>query len=83
MSKVTRLKPAIEDVAELQRQGLGFALAASQEPAPPPPSPSLGVGGPALALGRPLYAWHATAGVIVAASVAAFAYWYGRKRRRW
>ncbi|XP_057491191.1 monodehydroascorbate reductase 4, peroxisomal-like [Actinidia eriantha] len=83
LSKVTRLKPAIEDMSELERQGLGFALAVSQEAAAAPPSQPLGVGGSALALGKPLYVWHATAGVIVAVSVAAFAYWYGWKRQRW
>ncbi|KAL6954763.1 Monodehydroascorbate reductase 4, peroxisomal, partial [Sarracenia purpurea var. burkii] len=80
ISKVTRLKPAIEDLAELERQGLGFVLAASLEP---PPLLPLAVGGPALALDKPLYVWHATVGVMVAASIAVFAYWYGRKRRRW
>uniref|UniRef100_A0A5B7BTC3 monodehydroascorbate reductase (NADH) n=1 Tax=Davidia involucrata TaxID=16924 RepID=A0A5B7BTC3_DAVIN len=80
MSKATRLKPAIEDLAELERQGLGFALAVSHKPLPAPP---LDVSGSGVVLERPIYAWHATAGVIVAASIAAFAYWYGRRRRRW
>ncbi|PON33155.1 FAD/NAD-linked reductase [Trema orientale] len=80
VAKATRLKPAIEDVAALERQGLGFALAIIQKP----PEPTVTeVQGSDLVLKKPLYAWHATAGVLVAASVAAFAYWYGRRRRRW
>ncbi|XP_052197644.1 monodehydroascorbate reductase 4, peroxisomal [Diospyros lotus] len=84
ISNVTMLKPAIEDLAELERQGLEFALAANQKPLPPPPQPQApDVRGSALALDKPLYAWHATAGVVVATSVAAFAYWYGWRRKRW
>ncbi|KAK3014139.1 hypothetical protein RJ639_008480 [Escallonia herrerae] len=80
IAKATRLKPPVEDLAELERQGLGFALTVSQKPSP---SSVVEVNGSELILERPLYAWHATAGVIVAASIAAFAYWYGRRRRRW
>ena len=80
IAKTTRLKPAIEDLGELERQGLGFALTVSQKPLPSPP---VDVSGSGFVLERPIYAWHATAGVIVAASIAAFAYWYGRRRRRW
>ncbi|KAJ7974586.1 Monodehydroascorbate reductase [Quillaja saponaria] len=80
IANATRLKPAIEDLAELERQGLGFALAASQTPLISPP---LDVSGSAVVLEKPMHAWHATAGVILAASIAAFAYWYGRRRRRW
>ncbi|CAK9155058.1 unnamed protein product [Ilex paraguariensis] len=81
IAKATRMMPAIEDLAELERQGLGFALTASQKPQP---SPSLDVScGTGLVLEKPIYAWHATAGVVVAASIAAFAYWYGRRHRRW
>ncbi|PON52499.1 FAD/NAD-linked reductase [Parasponia andersonii] len=80
VAKATRLKPAIEDVAALERQGLGFALAIIQKP----PEPTVTeVEGSDLVLKKPLYAWHTTAGILVAASVAAFAYWYGRRRRRW
>ncbi|KAK6928347.1 FAD/NAD(P)-binding domain [Dillenia turbinata] len=80
IAKATRLKPTIEDLAELERRGLGFALTICRTP---PPSQTLEVSGSSIVIEKPLYAWHATAGVIVAASVAAFAYWYGRKRRRW
>ncbi|XP_022871169.1 monodehydroascorbate reductase 4, peroxisomal-like, partial [Olea europaea var. sylvestris] len=81
IAHATKLKPAIEDVTELERQGLGFALSMSRKP---PPSQPIIVGGSGLVLDtKPIYAWHATAGVIVAASIAAFAYWYGRRRRRW
>ncbi|KAK2973307.1 hypothetical protein RJ640_027950 [Escallonia rubra] len=80
IAKATRLKPPVEDLDELERQGLGFALTVSQKPSP---SSVVEVNGSELIVERPLYAWHATAGVIVAASIAAVAYWYGRRRRRW
>ncbi|KAJ8774983.1 hypothetical protein K2173_019987 [Erythroxylum novogranatense] len=80
IAKATRLKPAVEDLAELERQGLEFALTISKKPPILPPADQTAT---TLVLDKPLYAWHATAGVIVAASVAAFAYWYGRRRRRW
>ncbi|KAK6153069.1 hypothetical protein DH2020_012708 [Rehmannia glutinosa] len=79
IAQTTRLKPKIEDLAELERQGLGFALSVSQKPVSSRPTD---VAGSSIVLEKPLYAWHAAAGVIVAASIAAFAYWYGR-RRRW
>lgn len=82
IANATRLKPAIEDLAELERQGLGFAVAVSQEAVQSPP-PAEVKESSGLVLERALYPWHATAGVILAASVAAFAYWYGRRRRRW
>lgn len=80
LAKATRLKPKIEDITELERQGLGFALTVSKKPLT---SQTVDVSGPSLILEKPLFAWHATAGVIMAASIAAFAYWYGRRRRRW
>ncbi|WCJ21052.1 monodehydroascorbate reductase 4 [Euphorbia peplus] len=80
MAKTTRIKPAIEDVSELERQGLSFAMSVSMIPVASPPAV---VGDSSLTLERPSYPFHATAGVILAASVAAFAYWYGRRRRRW
>ncbi|OIW12392.1 hypothetical protein TanjilG_04141 [Lupinus angustifolius] len=81
IAKTTRLKPEIEDLSELQRQGLGFAVTISQKP--PPVSSPVDVSSSGLLLEKPLFAWHATAGVILAASVAALAYVYGRRRRRW
>jgi monodehydroascorbate reductase (NADH) len=80
IAKATRLKPAIEDLAEMERQGLGFALTVSQKPLPLPP---VDVSGSDVVLERPIYAFHAAAGVVLAASIAAFAFWYGRRRRRW
>ncbi|CAN6574972.1 unnamed protein product [Malus baccata var. baccata] len=81
IAKATRLKPEVEDLAELERQGLGFALTVSQKPQPS--SPPYDVTSSGIVQERPMYAFHATVGVVVAASIAAFAYWYGRKRRRW
>lgn len=81
IAQATRLKPKVEDLAELERQGVEFALSVSEKA--PSPRPTEVGGGSGMILEKPLYAWHAAAGVIVAASVAAFAYWYGRRRRRW
>lgn len=76
IAKVARLRPMVEDIAELERQELEFALRVSREAEHDPVAETNLVE-------RPMYTWHATAGVIVAASIAAFAYWYGRRRRRW
>ncbi|KAL0344010.1 UNVERIFIED_CONTAM: Monodehydroascorbate reductase 4, peroxisomal [Sesamum angustifolium] len=81
IAQATRLKPKVEDLAELERLGVEFALSVSEKA--PSPRPTEVGGGSGVILEKPLYAWHAAAGVIVAASVAAFAYWYGRRRRRW
>ncbi|XP_019453207.1 PREDICTED: monodehydroascorbate reductase 4, peroxisomal-like [Lupinus angustifolius] len=81
IAKTTRLRPEIEDLAELERHGLGFAVTVSQKPALV--LPLVDVRTSDLLLEKPLFAWHATAGVILAASIAAFAYVYGRRRRRW
>lgn len=75
IAMVTRLRPAIDDLDELEKLGLEFAVAASVA------APSL-QHQPLDVDASNLYPWHAVAGVIVAASVAAFAYWYGRKRWR-
>lgn len=82
IAKATRFRPAVEDLGEVEKLGLEFALAASQKP-PPSTESSDEVGISSLVLEKPLHAWHATAGVFLAASIAAFAYWYGRRRRRW
>ncbi|RVW46611.1 Monodehydroascorbate reductase 4, peroxisomal [Vitis vinifera] len=37
IAKATKLKPDVEDLAELERQGLGFALAVSRKPPPSQP----------------------------------------------
>ena len=82
VAKATRFRPAIEDLTELERQGLTFAVTVSQKQLSSPPQIQV-TSSTDLVLEKPLYAWHATAGVILAASVAAFAYYYGKKRRRW
>ncbi|PIN04684.1 Monodehydroascorbate/ferredoxin reductase [Handroanthus impetiginosus] len=78
LAQATRLKPRIENLDELEREGLGFAMSVNKKH----PS-SKDVGGSSIIVEKPVYVWHATAGVVIAASVAAFAYWYGRRRRRW
>ena len=80
IAKATRLRPVIEDLTELERQGLRFAVTVSEKPMASPP---IEVRASDLLLEKPLYAWHATAGVIIAASIAGFAYFYGKKRHRW
>lgn len=81
LALATRLKPKIEDLTELESQGLEFALNVSQKPQQS--TRLVEGGGSSLVVEKPAHVWHATAGVVVAASVAAFAYWYGRKRKRW
>ncbi|KAF9626719.1 hypothetical protein IFM89_038893 [Coptis chinensis] len=82
IAKATRLKPLVEDITELERQGLGFAVSLSQQ-LPQTQPPTVIVPSSTVVLEKPMYGWHATAGVAVAASIALFAYWYGRRRRRW
>ncbi|GAA0186117.1 hypothetical protein Leryth_019948 [Lithospermum erythrorhizon] len=60
ISKAARLKPAVEDLSELEKQGLGFALSVSRKMVHMPE--------------KPVHACRATAGIIMA--MAAFAYWY-------
>lgn len=82
IARVTRLKPVIEDVTELGRQGLGYAQTVTEQ-LPPPEAPTVTVPSSTLVVEKPMHVWHATAGVAVAASVVVFAYWYGKRRRRW
>ncbi|XP_073119185.1 monodehydroascorbate reductase 4, peroxisomal isoform X1 [Henckelia pumila] len=85
IAEATRIKPIVEDLGELERQGLGFAMTVGQK-LPPLPNDDDGSSGDGICdvmMEKRLFTWHATAGVIVAASIAVFAYWYGRKRRRW
>jgi monodehydroascorbate reductase (NADH) len=67
-------KAKVTNMAELGKQGLAFAIQEGQKEMP---DSGLAI------CEEPTYAWHATAGVVVAVSIAAFGYWYGRKRRRW
>lgn len=82
LAKATRLKPSVENLEDLETQGLKFSYEICQKPSSSS-SPPIDVGSSVALDGKPIYAWHATAGVILAASIAAFAYWYGRRRRRW
>ncbi|KAJ8750247.1 hypothetical protein K2173_014162 [Erythroxylum novogranatense] len=69
IAKATRLRPAVEELSEVERQGPGFALTISKQLQK------------TIVLDKPFVnAWHATAALIVVASVAAFAYCYGRRR---
>ncbi|GMJ08817.1 monodehydroascorbate reductase 4, MONODEHYDROASCORBATE REDUCTASE 4 [Hibiscus trionum] len=83
IATATRLKPLVEDLVELEQQGLNFALTVSKKPQPTPPIEVSHSTSGLVILEKPAYAWHATVGVILAASIAGFAYWYGRRRRRW
>ncbi|KAJ8546340.1 hypothetical protein K7X08_018923 [Anisodus acutangulus] len=57
IAKVARLKPAIEDLADLERQGLGFALTLSREPQPSEATVVGSSSDASLAMEKPLYAW--------------------------
>lgn len=84
IAKATRLNVKVEDPSKLETLGLDFATAVVDEFPPPSPPPSIAqIANTSIILEKPIYVWHATAGVVVAASIAAFAYWYGRKRKRW
>ncbi|KAI3824003.1 hypothetical protein L1987_05450 [Smallanthus sonchifolius] len=72
IAKVIRLKPVVLDLGELEREGLDFVVAVSRKP---PVSPPVGRGGRK----KPVYLWYAAYGIVVAASVAAFGYWYAAK----
>ncbi|KAL9235257.1 hypothetical protein vseg_010032 [Gypsophila vaccaria] len=80
LARVTNLKPSVGNLAELEKEGLSFCVHIFKNTPPPPP---LDVGMSASVVTKPVYIWHASAGIVFAASIAAFAYWYGRRRRRW
>nr|KJB33788.1 hypothetical protein B456_006G030700 [Gossypium raimondii] len=81
IANAAQLKPAVDDLAEVERQGLNFAMTGNKKIKPQ--TPLIEAGTSSLVVETLIYPWHATAGVVVAASVAAFAYWYGKRRRRW
>lgn len=91
LARATRLKPSVENIAELENKGLDFSVEICEKF---PPSPAVGngynsrggggsFGTSIVVVTKPLHVWHATAGVIFAASIAGVAYWYGRRRKRW
>lgn len=81
LARATRLKPSVENIVELESKGLNFVLEiCKSSPASPP---RIGVESTIALVQKPMHVWHATAGVIFAASIAGFAYWYGRRRKRW
>lgn len=75
IAKAVKLKTAVTDMGEIERQGIEFAL----KPGPQAISETVEV----VTVEKPVYNWHAAAGVAVAVSIAGVAYWYGRRRRRW
>lgn len=87
ISNATWLKPAVIDLEELGKQGLGFAQSVVSQQVPEagdfPGGGAVRQSSAAVVMEKPLHIWNAAAGVAVAASVAAFAFWYGRRRRRW
>ncbi|KAK1326945.1 putative monodehydroascorbate reductase, cytoplasmic isoform 2 [Acorus calamus] len=91
IAEATRVRPEVADLDELGRLGLEFAFrfARKEDPLPPPEvvapvnASQGGDTSSVVVAGRPVYGWHASAGVLVAASIAGFAYWYGWRRRRW
>ncbi|EPS68137.1 hypothetical protein M569_06637, partial [Genlisea aurea] len=86
MAEATRDQAVIEeDVGEVERRGLELVLSLREKKAGF--SPTGGGGGERSLMTMqkppaPEYVWHATAGVVVAVSIAAFGYWYGKRRRR-
>ncbi|ERN02420.1 monodehydroascorbate reductase 4, peroxisomal isoform X1 [Amborella trichopoda] len=77
IARICRVQPVVGDRLDLASRGLEFAVSGDYGP---PLSAGDDMG---LVVERQLYAWHAAAGVLVAFSISAFAYWYGRRRRRW
>lgn len=75
IAKAVKIKMTVKDMTEIERQGLDFALKGGQ--------PAIASSGGVVVMEKPVYNWHAAAGVTVAVSIAAVAYWYGRRRRRW
>ncbi|PWA52103.1 FAD/NAD-linked reductase, dimerization domain, FAD/NAD(P)-binding domain protein [Artemisia annua] len=72
IAKAIRLKPVVKDLSKLQRDGVDFVNEVSHKPL-------VQGGGFRLLLKKPVYIWYATSGIVVAASVAAFACWYANK----
>ncbi|KAK1423277.1 hypothetical protein QVD17_18575 [Tagetes erecta] len=71
IANAIRLKPVVLDLGELERAGLDFVMAVTRNP---PVSPT----GYGVVLKKPVNVWYAAYGIGVAASVAAFAYWYAK-----
>ncbi|GJX01916.1 hypothetical protein Tco_0185829, partial [Tanacetum coccineum] len=67
MAKAIRLKPVVRDLSKLQRDEVDFVKEVSLKPL---------VHGSGLSLlsKNPVHIWYETSGIVVAASVAAFAY---------
>lgn len=72
IAKAVRSKAVVNNIAEVERAGIEFALLFGQQAA---------TSDSGLLVERPIYTQYAAAGVIVALSIAGFAYWYGRRRR--
>eukprot|EP01018_Ginkgo_biloba_P031075 Gb_37224 [translate_table: standard] len=81
IATAARLRPLIRDKTALSSQGLELALSLEQPPAQDFVGVMTSKGN--LLLDKPPYTLQVTAGVFVAVAVAAFAYWYGKRRRRW
>jgi monodehydroascorbate reductase (NADH) len=87
IAKVVKTGTKVSNIGELEKLGLEFAFRESEkliESAGTGGATNSGTGtGMGAVMEKPLYKYHATAGVVVAASIAVFAYWYGWRRRRW
>ncbi|GLJ53038.1 hypothetical protein SUGI_1129590 [Cryptomeria japonica] len=82
LENAARIRPLIEDKSVLSSQGVEFALSLKESPA----QDFVGVmtsKGNLLVENLPPYTLQVTAGVFVATTIAAFAFWYRRKQRRW
>ncbi|KAJ3692489.1 hypothetical protein LUZ60_012839 [Juncus effusus] len=78
IAKAVQWRVKVADLSELEKLGVDFAIRESQKVVKESSGASTGV-----VMKKEVYGWHATAGVVVAVSVAAFAYWYGIRRKRW
>ncbi|CAN6246403.1 unnamed protein product [Urochloa humidicola] len=74
IAAAVRRGAAVPDASQLAREGLAFVLQEGKSGAARARPGERGGGG-----GKSAYAWHATAGVAAAVTIAALAYWYARK----
>lgn len=84
LERVARLKPPIKDVEVLARQGLSFPFPL-KEPQSHSSSliSSVAEKSQTLLEHPPSFALQVTAGIAAAVGISVFAFWYGKKRRRW
>lgn len=83
LENICRLKPAIRDLDMLASQGLSFTFSFKESPSHSSLISSVAERGCVLLDTPPSFALQVSAGIAVAVSVSLFAFWYGKRRRRW